>query len=133
MALYASGRTTGIVVDSGYAITHTVPIYEGFALSHAIQKIPLAGRDLTEFLIKLMDDVGRSFSNIPETKRDNARDTKEKKCYVVPDFEAEMKTFAENNKEISHILPDGNEIMCGNQLFKCPEALFTPMKLNKDY
>lgn len=78
LALFASGRTTGLVVDSGDATTQTVPIYEGFALSHAIMQIRLAGKDLTEYLIRLLGEVGKQFSNIPETERDNARETKEK-------------------------------------------------------
>ena len=64
LALFASGKTTGVVLDSGYSTTSAVPIYEGFALSHAIQKMNLAGKHLTDYLITLMKEEGTSFSNI---------------------------------------------------------------------
>jgi len=127
-ALYASGRSTGVVLDSGDGVTHTVPIYEGFAIPHAIQKINLAGADLTNYLQNLLKEKNLNFTTAAEC--DIVKDIKETMCYVVGDFDAAMKEAGSCDK--NYELPDGKKILIGNERFRCAEALFRPEFIKSD-
>jgi len=102
LSLYASRRTTGIVMDSCEGVSHAAPIYESYALRHAIIHLDLAGCGLTEFLVKISFERGYSFMTTEERKI--GRDVKEKLCYV-------KSTAVSLDKK--HMLSDGNIITVG--------------------
>jgi len=131
LALYSSGRTSGVVLDSGDGVSHTVPIYEGFAIPNAIQKILLAGTDLTAYLREILKDRGLYFTTPAELEI--VRDIKESMTYVVGDFQEAMKDAEESHScERNYELPDGRKILIGNECFRCPEILFNPRLANHD-
>eukprot|EP00746_Dinoflagellata_sp_MGD_P073172 gnl/MRDRNA2_/MRDRNA2_29705_c0_seq1.p1 gnl/MRDRNA2_/MRDRNA2_29705_c0~~gnl/MRDRNA2_/MRDRNA2_29705_c0_seq1.p1 ORF type:complete len:773 (-),score=164.10 gnl/MRDRNA2_/MRDRNA2_29705_c0_seq1:1659-3977(-) len=121
LALYASGRTTGLVISVGASVTHVVPVYEGYALPHAITRGTIGGRDLSDYLIKILTERGYSFTTTAE--RDIIKDVKERLGFAASNFDAAM---ASGGLEKSYELPDGQCITLGNERFRVVEALFTP-------
>lgn len=102
----------------------------GYALSHAINRMDLAGRDLTNFLIRLLAERGFSFTSTAE--REIVRDMKEKFSYTALNFEEELsKSSCLKAIEKYYKLPDGQQISITTERFQCPEALIQPKILDQ--
>ena len=133
LSLYASGRTTGLVVDSGEGVTHTVPVYEGFAVPHAIPRVPVAGSDLTQYFQELLKKLGYSFTTPDDIE--GVAWLKEHVCQVALDYETTLREAAESKAlERKEVLPDGNTVVIvGIERCQVPEVLFQPELAGKKY
>ena len=131
LSLYAMGYVTGLVIDSGDGVTHCIPVAEGRVNTHAIQRINIAGRHLTDFLIKLLLLRGYNFHTSSDFE--TVREIKEKLCYVSANI-LEERELAKNTTvlEQDYQLPDGSWIKVGSERFECGEVLFSPYLLGRD-
>ena len=120
------GKTTGIVLDSGDSNSSCVPIVESIPISNAIRYLNFSGRELTEYMSKILAETGFQFNT--NKKKLMLQKIKEKVCYVALDYEAELKSLEPYDYE----LPDGNHIIIKNQRIRCPEALFNPSIMSKE-
>lgn len=128
LSLYATGRTTGVVLDSGDGVTHAVPIYEGFAMPHSIIRTDIAGRDVTRYLRLLLRKEGYNFHTSAELEI--VRTIKERACYlsINPHREETVET-----EKASYLLPDGTSFDIGPARFRAPELLFKPELIGEEY
>ncbi|XP_033113090.1 alpha-centractin [Anneissia japonica] len=121
LSLYATGRTTGVVLDTGDGVTHAVPIYEGFAMPHSIMRVDIAGRDVTRYLQLLLRKEGMNFRTSAELEI--VKTIKKKACYLSSNPIKEETT--ETEKTV-YTLPDGSTVEIGAAKFRAPELLFRP-------
>lgn len=126
MALYAAGCTTGMSVDIGYEVTHCVPVYEGFSLTHAVRRMPVGGRHIALKLQQLLQERKAT----PVALRESvAAKVAESVCYVPEDQEEETRRFNQPAIRASQIdtryaLPDGKRIGVSSERYQAPEVLF---------
>lgn len=125
LSMYASGRSRGFVIESGDSVTHTLPIYDGHVVTEGIQRIDLGGRDVTNYLARILSKKGHSFT-ATTAGRQIVRDIKEKQSRVSLNFDDEIV------RPKDYQLPDGRVICLERDEVLCAEGLFKPSLLGLD-
>jgi len=132
MSLYATGRTTGCVLDSGAGQTHCTPIWEGYALPHNLRPFPVAGNDITDHLIKVLREEGYPFST--RADRDAVDRMKETVMYVCENYAEEVAQAAvKTSYEREFKMPDGASIVFSQNRFAIPETMFNPAMISPSH
>lgn len=127
----AEGNTTGCVLDSGDGVSHVIPVYQGIIQSHNIMKLNVAGKHVTDYLIKLLMYRGYAFNSSADFE--TCREIKEDLCYVSINLEKERKIGRETTViDKEYKLPDGTTILVGRERFEAPEILMNPMLIEND-
>ncbi|KAL4449973.1 hypothetical protein ABPG74_015092 [Tetrahymena malaccensis] len=125
LSLYCEGLTTGMLLDSGDGVTHCIPVYENFILPHLVRRMNIAGRHMTEYLIKLLFRRGYAFNSTADFEL--VRDIKERLCYVSGDLVVDRKLANETTcLEKEYQLPDKSFIKLGRERFEAAELIFNP-------
>lgn len=158
LSLYASGRTTGVVLDSGDGVTSCVPVYEGFTLPNSITRIDVGGREVTDYL-QLLLRKNSGVNLYTSAEREVVKEIKEKICYVAYNIDNYEKEYASSSSsqdaklhglttgadgtamlgtdelepEIPYKLPDGSILHVGSEKYRAPELLFNPSLIGLEY
>jgi len=127
LSLYANGRTTGTVCDSGDGVSHTVPVFEGFQIPHAVRKNLIAGRAVTSHLVNLLQADNITSQAGASGWQEICREIKEKCCFVALDPAATKEQAANSNEhQMDYEMPDGQIVQVNTPRFMGPESLFFP-------
>ncbi|XP_053624037.1 uncharacterized protein LOC128682968 [Plodia interpunctella] len=127
LALFASGRTTGLVWGSGHSCCSATPVFEGFPLAHATVSSELSGSALTEYLRSLINKLGYQLHTSFEN--DIVNEIKANMCFVSNDYAVEVDKLKFD--KASYVMPDGQKILLGPERTQCPEMFFQPSLANK--
>ncbi|KAG8519205.1 Actin-like protein 9 [Galemys pyrenaicus] len=125
LSVYAHGRVSGLVVDTGHGVTYTVPVFQGYNLPHATERLDLAGTHLTAFLAEMLRGSGLPLG---QQDLDSVDNIKHRYCYVAPHLLSQQAGLAPECRRTLK-LPDGRTVTLGKELFQCPELLFSPPKI----
>jgi len=131
---------TGTVVDSGDGVTHVIPCAEGYVIGSAIKHIPIAGRDISQFVLNLMRERGEMAVVPPEDHLKVASKVKENYSYVCQDIVKEFRKYDADPYNMfqrytgEHTVTGRSyDVDVGYERFLAPEIFFNPEIYSSDF
>lgn len=129
----ADRTLTGVVIDSGDGVTHTIPVADGYVIGSSIKHIPIAGRDISQFVLNLLRDRGEQAIIPPADQLRVAEKIKEDYTYVCQDIVKEIKKYdADPYKYFARFAGENSvtgrryDLDIGYERFLAPEIFFNP-------
>ncbi|EAU85522.1 actin binding protein [Coprinopsis cinerea okayama7 len=131
---------TGTVIDSGDGVTHVIPVAEGYVIGSAIKHIPIAGRDISQFVLNLMRERGEMTTVPPEDQLRVANKVKENYTYVCQDIVREFRKYDEEPYKYFERYEGEHSVTgrkygvdVGYERFLAPEIFFNPEIYSSDF
>ncbi len=131
LTIIYEGKDSGLVLDSGDGVTHCIPVVSNTIEHHNIVRLNIAGRHITDYLIRLLQVKGYAFNSSADFEI--VREIKEKFCLVSPNIEEDRRLERETAFYNSfYKLSSGKTIKISNEKFEAPEILFNPMLIQNE-
>lgn len=130
---------TGTVIDAGDGVTHIFPVCDSYVIGSCVKNIPLAGRDMTQYILQSLKDRGEKFP--PEDSNEIAAKIKEKYGYVCNDVLKEYAKFDKKKVDEGKLVQSAKfkrlvhktltnkmvSVDVGYESFLAPEMFFHPV------
>lgn len=131
LSLMSEGLSTGIVMDSGDGVSHVIPVVEGYLQQHSVKRLDMAGRHVTQYLVKLLTQAGYAFNSSADFE--TVREIKEQCCFVSYDPSKDLKLANETTiLDKEYTLPDKSVIKISRERYQAAECLFEPFLAGKE-
>lgn len=142
LAVYGMGENNGMVLESGEGLSQVVPVFGGYKLDYAVEKVEFGGEDVTNYLRLLLRRSGVHLKGSSEECI--VQEIKEQVCQL------NQKTYDNTLQGVDKValqgepdpsqqdllryeLPDGQTIEVGAERYMAPEILFNPALAGVEY
>ncbi len=127
-------KTSGVIINIGESNTYISTIFHGFTNIMARDSFPIAGEELTNYLLNMIL-TKKSSEKKPYLEKWLAKEIKEKVSLCVLNPKEEIKQIKKGFTNYDQVInfPDGTSLEINYERFMISEAIFDPKIIHIDY